>query len=167
MLASGAIVLVDSMIVIEAVRTRCWNAITGMLRVVTVGECAAELRSGEHTSPGYVPVGENDIERMEVVPVPDAAAVTFRLKHPKADGLDPAERELLAHALDRNDVFFISSCDKAVVRTVHDMGLLDQLVSLEAVATATGARPGPRLKVQHTETRMSEWRTAVRLGSYI
>ena len=35
------------MIVIEAVDTGCWNAITGARQIVTVDECAEELRRGD------------------------------------------------------------------------------------------------------------------------
>ena len=46
-MAAADIVLVDTMIVIEAVDTSCWNAITGQKRVVTVQECEDELRRGD------------------------------------------------------------------------------------------------------------------------
>ena len=46
------------MIVIEAVRTACWNAITGRRQVVTVDSCADELRQGDSSMAGYVPVSE-------------------------------------------------------------------------------------------------------------
>lgn len=36
LVAAAGIVLVDTMIIIEAVETGCWNAITGQKRLVTV-----------------------------------------------------------------------------------------------------------------------------------
>jgi hypothetical protein len=35
----ATVVLVDTNVIIEAIRTRCWNALTGGLRVETVAEC--------------------------------------------------------------------------------------------------------------------------------
>ena len=84
MLAAASIVLVDTMTVIEAVDTGCWNAITGQLRIVSMVECADELRRGEVSSPGYVPVAEGDIGRATVLDVSDRAKVEFRLRYPDA-----------------------------------------------------------------------------------
>lgn len=42
------------MIVIEAVDTGCWNAIAGAQEIVTVEECAEELRRGDSSMSGYV-----------------------------------------------------------------------------------------------------------------
>lgn len=46
------VVLVDTMIVIEAVDTGCWNAITGQLSIATSIECAEESCEGEGERPG-------------------------------------------------------------------------------------------------------------------
>ena len=116
--------LVDSMIVIEAARTSCWNAITGQRRVVTVEECAKELRRGDTGTPGYVRVTDQDVTRMTVEPLRAEAAAAFRLAYPAADGLDPGERDLLAHATTRSDDFQVCSCDKAAVAAAHALGWL-------------------------------------------
>lgn len=159
--------LVDSMIVIEAVRTGCWNAITGQLQVVTVEECAEELRRGDPGTRGYVTVTDRDIARISVVPLKDVERAALRLQYPAADGLDPGERDLLAQAMTRTDDFQVCSCDKAAVVAAHALGWLDRVVSLEAVASTVGARPNPKLKVQFTEARMGQWHTSLRLGEPI
>ncbi len=160
-------VLVDSMIVIEAVRTGCWNAITGQRHVVTVGECAEELGWGDSSARGYVRVSEQDIARARVEPVPEQAAAAFRLTYPAADGLDPGERDLLALASTRADEFQLCSCDKAAVVAAHALGWLDRVISLEAVAESVGVRPDPGLRAQFTEARMGQWRTSLLLGGVI
>lgn len=166
-MATPPTLLVDSMIVIEAVRTACWNAITGQLRVVTVEECAEELRRGNPGTRGYITVTDRDVARITVTPLSDVQRAAFRLEYPAADGLDPGERELLAHAMTRTDDFQLCSCDKAAVVAAHALGWLDRVVSLEAVTTSVGARPNPKLKVQFTEARMGQWRTSLRLGGPI
>ncbi len=155
------------MIVIEAVRTGCWNAISGQRRVVTVEECAEELLRGDPGVRGYVRVTERDLGRITVEPVAPEVNAAFRLAYGAADGLDPGERDLLAHATTRTDEFHLCSCDKAAVVAAHAQGWLDQVISLEAVATSVGARPRAALKVQFTEARMSQWRTSLRLGGPI
>jgi hypothetical protein len=165
-LGSPVIVLVDSMIVIEAVRTGCWNAITGQRTVVTVEECADELRRGNPSVRGYVTVTAQDIARMNVEPLPLTAAAEFRLEYPAADGLDQGERDLLALASTRSYDFTVCSCDKAAVVAAHALGWLDRVISLEALAQSVGARPSPALKTQFTESRMSQWRTSLSARRY-
>ena len=155
------------MIVIEAVRTGCRNAITGQRDVVTVEECAGELGRGDSSARGYVRVSEQDIAQARVEPVPERAAAAFRLTYPLADGLDPGERDLLALASTRADEFQLCTCDKAAVVAAHASGWLDRVISLEALAAVVGARPNPGLKVQFTEGRMGQWRTSLRLGGTI
>lgn len=166
-MGAAPILLVDSMIVIEAVRTRCWAAITGQRQVVSVEECANELRRGDTGTRGYITVTEQDIARMTVAPLSPEVAAAFRLTYPAADGLDPGERDLLAHATTRSDDFQVCSCDKAALVATHALGWLDRMVSLEAVAMTVGARPNPALKVQFTEARMGQWRTSLMLGGPI
>ena len=166
-MGTRATVLVDSMIVIEAVRTGCWNAITGQRTVVTVEECAEELRRGNPTVGGYVVVSQQDIARMTVNPLPASAAAAFGLRYPAADGLDPGERDLLALTATRTDAFSLCSCDKAAVVAAHALGWLDRVISLEALASSVGARPNPGLKAQFTEARMGQWRTSLVLGGPI
>ena len=155
------------MIVIEAVRTGCWNAITGQRTVVTVEECADELRRGDPSVRGYVRVTQQEIARMTVEPVPAPAAAQFRLAYPAADGLDPGERDLVAFATTLTGDFQLCSCDKAAVVAAHALGLLDRVVSLEALAESVGARPNPQVRTQFTDTRMAQWRTALLLGGRI
>ena len=152
------------MIVIEAVRTGCWKAITGQQHVVTVTTCADELQSGDSSAPGYVIVTAEYLARASVEPLPPLAAAKFRLQYPDADGMDPGERDLLAFASTRTDDFQLCSCDKAAVRAAHVLGWIERVVSLEAIAQGVGARPNPGLRVQFTEARLSEWRTKLLLG---
>lgn len=136
-MTAASIVLVDTMIVIEAVDTGCWNAIAGQLRVATSVECAEELRRGD---------------------------VSSSLRYPDAHRLDAGERDLLALATDLSDPFELCSCDKAAVSAIHALGYSDHLVSLEGLARRVGARPRRTLRRQYTEQAMRSWKTALLLG---
>ena len=151
------------MIVIEAVDTRCWNAIAGGRRIVTVEECAEELRRGDPSMRGYVPVREQDIARATVRPLSSAADVTFRLQYPDAHRLDAGERDLLALAYMLADGFVLCSCDKAAVTAAHALGWLDRVVSLEALATSVGGRPRRPFRRQYTVRQLEAWRTSLLL----
>lgn len=63
-MTAASIVLVDTMIVIEAVDTGCWNAITGQLRVATSMECAAELRRGDMWGQPGPDAGERELTKV-------------------------------------------------------------------------------------------------------
>lgn len=154
----------DTMIVVEAVRTGCWNAITGQRLVVTVPECAEELERGDPERPGYVALQAKEIARLSVEPLSPTAPARLRLEYPDADGLDAGERDLLALALERPGNARIVSCDKAAVRAAHALGLLDRVMSLEDLAASVGARPHPAIKVQYTEASLRTWRTKLLLG---
>jgi hypothetical protein len=158
------LLIVDSMIVIEAVRTGCWKAITGQRSVVLVEECAKELRRGDSASPSYVAVSEADLSRARIEPVEPGARAEFRLTYTDADRLDPGERDVLAWASRCADEFEVCSSDKAALRAAHAMGWLDRVVSLEMVAGSVGARPSGGLKRQFTEAVMVTWRTSLRLS---
>ncbi len=166
-LQASEFVFVDTDIVIEAVRTKCWNAISGQCRVVTVEECAEELRRGDPSAPGYVPVTQQDIDRMTVEPLSDHARVEFRLAYTEADGLDRGERDLLAFAYGWNSDFVLCCCDHAVVRAAYTLGWIDSVTSLEALSQTVGARPNPPLKRQFTEQYMSKWRTSFLFGETV
>ena len=163
-MGTSHVLLFDSNIIIEAVRTGIWKAITGRERVVTVDTCENELLRGDESGAGYVTVTPEDLARAVVETLPPLASAEFRLRYPNADGMDAGERDLFALTLTRGDDFRVCSCDKAAVRAAHALGWIDRVVSLESLAAAVGARPHPPLWIQFTEARLSEWRTKLQLG---
>lgn len=66
-MAEPAVVLMDTNAIIEAVRTRCWRAISNRFRVETVEECRDEARRGDAMNPAYVAVSENDLALLAAV----------------------------------------------------------------------------------------------------
>ena len=149
------------MIVIEAVDTGCWNAITGNREIVTVEECGEELRRGDPSMHGYVQVRDGDIARAIVRPLPTTADVTFRLQYPDAYRLDAGERDLLALAYTLSDDFALCSCDKAAIGAAHALGWLDRVVSLQALAASVGIRPRRPFKRQYAERQLQTWKTSL------
>jgi hypothetical protein len=157
-------VLVDANAIIEAVRTGCWAAITGQLRVETVEECRAEtLRGSPATHPGYVTVSADHLARLHRVhAVDDIVRARFKLTYAGADGMDPGEHDLLAYAhASARDAWVLCSPDKASVRAAVKLGLGDRLRSLEALVDAVGVRPSPPLLRQYTSAWLTSFRTKV------
>lgn len=161
-----SIVLVDTNVIIEAVRTGCWAAITGGLHVETVVACREEaLARPPDAGSAYVPVGMSDLERMgNIHPVSDIARATFRLAYAEAHGLDRGEHDLLAHMYvsDPGDVLLCSP-DKAAVRAAVLLGLGDHLRSLDDLLQAVGGRSRKPLRGQFTTAWLTSFRTKVLL----
>ncbi|HEV3048911.1 MAG TPA: hypothetical protein VGX50_01300 [Longimicrobium sp.] len=163
------VVLVDTNVVMEAVRTRCWNAVSGGLCVETVEECRDEALRGDRGRPGYVPVSAQDLARIRAVhPVSAVERVTFAMAYADAENMDAGERDLFAHALSRvgrgDAVWVVCSADKACVRAAVALGWHERMFSLGALAAAVGANPHPALLAQHEERWLSQIRTTFLLG---
>ena len=160
-------VLVDTNVIIEAVRTECWTAITGQLTVETVEACRAEALAGsEAESRRYVPVGDADLKRMRAIHrVPPVLQAGLKLAYRDADGLDKGEHDLLAHAHARTENVRLCSPDKAAIRAAVALGLGDQIVSLEELIREVGARARRPLRVQFTTLWMVSFRSKVKLES--
>jgi hypothetical protein len=161
----GQVVLVDTNIIIEAVRTGCWNALTAHFSMQTVEKCCEEARTGEAHRRGYVEVSEKILrEDIRAYPVSTTELAQLDLRDAEAFRLDDGERQLWAHALGRSDAWIASCCDQAAVNVAVRLGWEDRLVSLEELVTAVGARHAVReLKQQFASSRLSAWRTAALL----
>lgn len=156
--------LIDTNGIIEAVRTGCWNALTGQLDVETVQKCQREARTGNQNL-GNITVPEEALERLyEVHRVSPEQRAKLELEHPGAGGLDAGERDLLAHAHDlpNDEAFRLCSPDIACVRVASKMGLAEQLCSLERLAEEVGQRPHPPLRDHFSRRWLGEKRTRFR-----
>ena len=63
----GQIVLVDTNIIIEAFRARCWKVLTAYYRVETVEKCYEEALTGDRLRPGYVEVDSATLKEKLVI----------------------------------------------------------------------------------------------------
>jgi hypothetical protein len=63
-MVKGQIVLLDTNVIIEAFRTRCWRAIVNTFKIETVEKCCEEAATGDKRQPGYVEV---DVELPEKI----------------------------------------------------------------------------------------------------
>jgi len=157
----GQAILVDTNIIIEAVRTNCWGALTAHFSIETVETCCEEARSGERHRPGYVVVEEKALrEGLKVHRIAESDLVALGLRDPESKRLDPGERHLWAHALARGDAWAACCCDNAAVRSAVRLGWEDRLMSLEELVRAAGAIAAlGKLKDQFGTDRLSLWRT--------
>lgn len=160
----GQILLVDTNIIIEAVRTRCWNALCAHFAVETVEKCYEETLTGDPLRPGYVAVDPEQLRKglKKRHAVNDLARAQLQLAHAEAVALDAGERDLFAHALGRGDAWIASCADRAAVNTALALGWEERIASLDRLARHAGATP--ICKYHFTEGWLSEVRTTFLLG---
>jgi len=155
----GQVVLVDTNIIIEAVRTRCWNALTSSFTLETVDKCLEEARTGDPMRRDYVPVDEKTLNDLSKVhPVTPLEFMRLAVALPAANELDAGERELFAHTMGRKDAWIATCADRAALLAAFNLGWKDRMVSLETLAHFAGAKPD--LKHHFTERWLSDVRTA-------
>jgi hypothetical protein len=155
----GQVVLVDTNIIIEAVRTRCWNALVGHFTLETVDKCLEEARTGDPMRRAYVAVDTEQLKGVGMAhSVSSVEMARLAVTLPTADQLDAGERELFAHALGRTDAWIAGCADRAALKAAFALGWKDRIVSLEALAHVAGARP--KLKRHLRERWLSDVRTA-------
>ena len=160
----GQIVLVDTNVIIEAHRTKCWSSIAGWFRIETVGKCVEEAGTGGLHDPGYVTVDIAALRAAVTVHSDDALRVAAAaLRYPDLGGLDAGERELLAFAAQYDADWRAASPDKACLRVAYEMGLPDRFISLEEMVRAAGADARSQ-KRQYTEKWLRRLRTQLLLG---
>jgi len=162
-MTKGDTVVMDTNVIIEAHRTRCWRAVVKAFKVETVEKCCEEAATGDKRRADYVSIDVEEMKKSVVIhPVSllELAEVETRLAEP--DRIDPGEKHLLAHALKKAGVWHVSASDRAAVRAGNELGLLERFISLEALARAVGM--SPQFKKHFTEKWLSALRTEILMG---
>lgn len=154
-LERGQVVLLDTCVIIEAFRAKCWIAVTSHFSVETVAKCEEEVRTGNRRRPGYVEIDGAKLRAglKKIHTVTDSERARLALALPTSYSLDDGERDLLAHKLSRPDAVLIVSADRAAVYATLKLGWRERIISLEVAARANGATP--ELKGQYTEKWLS------------
>jgi hypothetical protein len=160
----GDIVLMDTNVIIEAHRTKCWGAVVNAFKVETVEKCCEEAATGDKRRADYVVINVEAMKKSVLIhPVTllELAELETRLAEP--DRIDPGEKHLLAHAMKKAAaVWHVSASDRAAVKAGSELGLLDKFVSLEALARVVGM--SPQLKQHFTEKWLGVVRTEILMG---
>jgi hypothetical protein len=160
MTGSNRLILVDTNIIIEAVRTECWSGLRGYYQLVTVEKCREEAQSGIARTPGYVLVEDTHLSSgIQIMAVTDADRVLLVTSCTEAAVLDDGERDLWAHAYSMGDDWGAACADQAAVRVATQLGWGDRLESLEELVRAAGIRTRLPLKNHYTRRMLSVWRT--------
>lgn len=166
-------VFVDTNVVIEAFRIGCWEALCHRFSIETVEAVIRESQAGDPTNPRYIPV---DLSRLcrglsAVHQVQDIERAELALVYPNSSGLDVGERDLLAWIHSREKaglpLLLLSTADKLAIVMAGQLSLLDQLRSLQDLATEAGVSRSQvgQIKDQFGSAWLIQTRTQVRLGT--
>jgi len=156
-------VLLDTTAIIGAHRFGVWKQIANRFRLETVEKCVEEAATGDQTRSGYVAIDTREVRRVVAVhAVSETAFVGPGLVSRCFADLHSGEKELLAHACGRDDMWLLTSQDTDCLKACHELGLLDRTVSLEKLARQAGANA--RFIVPFTEKWLGETRTKIIQG---
>lgn len=147
----GDVLLVDTNAIIGAHLHGVWPSLRNTFHIQTVTKCIAECLTGQqHDWNGRRPATEVELRasfsQVHDVTTEDRARVLL------AGGqvLDDGELDLWAHALQREDAWFLCGPDAASLRFGVDNAMRDRLVSLEQAARISLGRTPKGLSIQFT-----------------
>ena len=148
----GAVVLVDTNVIIEGHRTATWPALAGAYDIETVEDCVTETQTGYQSRPreqwiDIAPLRESLAKVHDVTDL-ERAELAVRVG---GIALDRGEESLWAHALGRSGAWFLSGPDRASLRAGVRLGFRERLVSVEELLEVAGRRTRSELKRAYTE----------------
>ena len=144
-------VLVDTNVILESHRIGSWRALAGGYRLETVEDCVTETQTGFQKRQPERQINADELCRSlaAVHRVSDRERAELAVRVPDI-ALDKGEASLWAHALKRDNDWFLCGPDKASLRCGVRLGLREKLVSMEALLGEVGHRPGTALRAAYT-----------------
>lgn len=164
-------VLVDTCVIIEAFRTKCWKRLCTYFDIETVDCCVTECNTGYvgRRDRVNIPLDELKSGLARIHPVDDAMLATLALERQDLPALDDGELHIMAwlHANPGEAVVTsISTTDRAAVRASHVLQLLDRLRSLQDLARDAGVGRKQLGELQHhfNDAWLSEAKVKVQMN---
>lgn len=151
----GAVVLVDTNVIIEAYRTDTWAALVGAFGVETAQDCVTETQTGFQlrSREQWIDVADLKASLGAVHEVTQAERAELAIRG-IGIALDRGEESLWAHALGRTGTWSLCGPDRASLRLGVRLHLRDRLVSMEELLDKAGHRPRRALRVAYTRAWM-------------
>jgi hypothetical protein len=167
-LIRGALVYIDANAIAAAHAVKGWNALRKGFKLATVQECVDEATRPNQA--GLTLTGKTAEAlkaELEVRPLDDVGRFRLRELLGTPVALDNGERDLIAAArLDPRRPWHLCGPDRATLRALHQLKLLDQMVALEEMLDMVGV--GTRNLTPNMTTRwLSEKRTKLALGELL
>ncbi len=160
----GSLVLVDTVAIKAAHALGCWNALRKAYQLETVEKCLEEAIRVDRHGRQLVPRKAAELKtEMRIHAVSETQRANLLLAGGHRPDLDDGERDLLAHALTLGKKgWWLCGPDKATLKTLSRLNLLERMVSLESMGHAVGHR-FTALEEQYTEAWLKAKRTKLLL----
>ncbi len=161
----GSLVLVDTVAIKAAHQLGCWNALRKAYQLESVQTCLDEVTRIDAKGRQLVTRAEAELKaEIRFHAVSETQRAVLLLKVGRRLDLDDGERDLLAHALSLGrKAWWLCGPDKATLKTLNGLNLLDRMVSLESMGREVGHR-FTALGEQYTEAWLKAKRTKLLLG---
>ena len=152
----GAVVLVDTNVIIEAYRTGAWAALVGAYGVETVEDCVTETQTGYQRLAREQWIEDDDLRRslsaVHEIADRECAELAVRIG---GIALDRGEESLWTDALGRTGMWFLCGPDRASLRVGVRLQVRDRLVSMEELLDGAGHRARRPLRPAYTRNWMN------------
>lgn len=129
-------VLLDTCVIFEAHRVKCWNILCNHFEIETVRRCVEECCSGNSLIQGYIPINSAQLEKdlSKIHEVDEEMLMQLQLDNPDIPALDDGELHMMAW-LNSNPgdsiLMVLSTADRAAIRAAYKINLIDKVVSLQ------------------------------------
>ena len=145
--------LVDTNVIVECHRVGAWRALTSRYRTQTVEKCVEETQTGFQNRNPEQQIDEKLLRGSlaAVYAVTELEIAKAVIRESLIGTIDPGEKHLWAHALERTEAWILCGPDKASLKIGVRLGLRERLVSLERLLGDIGHRSNPSLKGWYTE----------------
>jgi hypothetical protein len=142
--------LVDTNAILEAWRVGAWKALAAAVAVETVEMCVIETQTGFQRQREEERIDQATLlaSLRKMHQVDDVARAGLALQAQDIP-LDPGERDLWAHAVQRDDGWMLCGPDKASLRLGVRLGFRERMVSLEELCDAIGFSPRQKLRIEY------------------
>ncbi|MCC5865364.1 MAG: hypothetical protein JJU31_09625 [Wenzhouxiangella sp.] len=165
-LQRGDLILVDTNVIIEAHRVRCWIGMANQFRLITVAEVFKETQTGHQNRAEEQNIDPDELrgQLSQIAEVSRTQLADIDIEYPD-HGLDAGEHHLVAFARTLDEpAWLLNSPDNGTIRFCSQANWLDRLISLEAMANALGMPHGSRLRGNHTEAWLRRQVNKFRFG---
>ncbi|WP_020182901.1 hypothetical protein [Methylotenera sp. 1P/1] len=153
------IVLVDTNVILEAHRVKCWKQIANYFHLHTVGKVIEETQTGYQNRREEQTIDYQLLKKSfaHIEEIPEQLLVEFELHNNGDCGLHAGEMSLIIYAHGyKGNIWFLNSPDKATVNYACTQGWKDRLISLEAMTKHLNLKLSVGLHQNYTDTWLSQ-----------
>jgi hypothetical protein len=156
----NAIILVDTVAIKGAHEAGCWNAMRKAYQLHSVSKCVEEATRPNRRGERLVSRDDKELgAEITLGAVSDLMRAKAMLRIGHRTDVDEGERDLLAYALTLPaNIWWLCGPDNGTVNALQFLGLLDRMVTLEALARGCG-HAVKNLPAHYTERWLSARRT--------